>query len=357
MQDMDILKENLLALDSWRPDPQANYGGSERKAGLIAPDGARYMVKYTERQAQALRNDFTGDFVNNALSEHMASRMLSIFGYDAHETFLGLLNGEIVAACRNFITGKAALVEFEKFMRRHYDSREMRRLPDIRQIIGIMHSDPVLSPQAEDFVGRYWDLFVGDALLGNFDRHAGNFGYLVDRDGTVVAAPVYDNGSALYPRLSDKGMGMILDDPREIMMRIRLFPKAAVIENGRKADYRDMMTSGLYGGLTDAVIRIVPEIRTRLPKASAFIDACDFLSKTRKTFYKAMLSARMTFILEPAYEACLSGRFDMRARERLSKGKEYSAKDFEDDWKAHGAEWKEKLADAIGSCPHCAAPR
>lgn len=355
MQDMPILKEHLPSLDSWKPDPQASYGGFERKAGLIASDGAKYMVKYTERQA--LRNDFTDDFVNNALSEHMASRVLGILGYDTHETLLGLLAGEVVAACRNFVPDDMVLVEFEKFMRRHYDSREMEGFLDIRQIIGIMHSDPVLSPQAEDFVGRYWDLFAGDALLGNFDRHAGNFGYLVGRDGNVVAAPVYDNGSALYPRLSDRGMKMILNDPKEIMMHIRLFPKAAIAVNGRKADYRDMMASGLYDRLTDTVIRIVPKIRARLPEAFAFIDACDFLSETRKIFYRTMLSMRMALILEPAYEACLSGRFDMRARERLSRGREYSVKDFEDDWKAHGAEWKEKLTDTIGREPHCAAPR
>lgn len=341
---MDILIDNLFPLDSWEPDFQANYSGSERKTGLFAPDGFRYMVKYTERQEP--RNSFAGEFVNNALSEYMASHALGILGYCAHETFLGTIGGKPVVACLNFVPDGAELVEFEKFMRRHYDSSEIGKLPDIKQICEIMKIDPVLSPKSGDFLSHYWELFVADALVGNFDRHMGNFGYLVFHDGSVSEASVYDNGSAFYPRLSDGGMKAILSSPREIMMRVLLFPKSALVVNGKKADYRDMMVSGISDGLVKAVLNIVPEIERKLPDVCGFIKSCDFISETRKNFYNTLLLARMKFILEPAYKACLSSShkdFDLDARERLASGKEYSLKFFDNDWHEFHKIWEKEL--------------
>lgn len=43
-------------------------------------------------------------------------------------------------------------------------------------------------------------MFIVDAFLGNFDRHNGNWGILVDEcKKTAEIAPVYDCGSCLYP--------------------------------------------------------------------------------------------------------------------------------------------------------------
>lgn len=321
----------LPSFDSWKPDIRANYGGSDRKSGLIGPDGARYMVKYSEKQAP--RGDLATSYVNNVVSEHISSRIFGILGYPVHETILGTLNGEVVVACKNFIPPGGELLEFETFMRRHYDSHDIGRLPDINQIYGILENDPVLSPQADVFKACYWERFVGDALVGNFDRHKGNFGYLIGEDDSVSASPVYDNGSTLYPNLSEQGMREVLASPKEIMKRIKLFPKAALEMRGKKVDYCDMMSSGIYNELTSAVIATVPRIRNSMPAVWEFIDECDFLSETRKEFYKVMLAERMAFILEPAYLCCIMRQFNLGARNRLESGADYSEIDFEKDWK------------------------
>lgn len=330
------LRSNFVALPSfdgegWRLDIRANYGGSDRKSGLIGPDGDRYMVKYSEKQAP--HNDLTTSYVNNVVSEHVSSRILGILGYPVHETALGTLGGEVVVACRNFIPPGGELLEFEKFMRRHYDSHDIGRLPDISQIYEILETDPVLSAQSDIFKDCYWERFVGDALVGNFDRHKGNFGYIINQDDSVVASPIYDNGSTLYPNLSEQGMKEVLADPKEIMMRIKLFPKAALEMHGKKVGYLDMMSSGIYPELTHAVVSIVPKIREFMPAVREFIDGCSFLSDTRKNFYNVMLAERMTFILEPAYSHCALGQFNPDARNRLESGADYSESDFEAYWK------------------------
>ena len=39
-----------------------------------------------------------------------------------------------------------------------------------------------------------------DALLGNFDRHGANWGFIKE-DNKYTIAPIFDNGSCLFPNL------------------------------------------------------------------------------------------------------------------------------------------------------------
>ena len=48
---------------------------------------------------------------------------------------------------------------------------------------------------------HFWDVFVVDALLGNFDRHNGNWGFLFDEiTGESSIVPIYDCGNCLLPQ-------------------------------------------------------------------------------------------------------------------------------------------------------------
>ena len=38
----------LKSIDSWKADIFADYAGSDRKDGVISPDGKRYLIKYAE---------------------------------------------------------------------------------------------------------------------------------------------------------------------------------------------------------------------------------------------------------------------------------------------------------------------
>ena len=68
---------------------------------------------------------------------------------------------------------------------------------------------------------HFWKMFVVDALLGNFDRHNGNWGVIVNEQTMKSRiAPVYDNGSCLYPQLTDEQMEAIIKDRKEIENRL-----------------------------------------------------------------------------------------------------------------------------------------
>lgn len=317
--------KTLPSFDGWRPDPHANYGGTCRKDGLTAPDGTRYMVKFAKRQGHA----------NNVVSEYAASHVLGILGYPVQETELGTLHGEVAVACRNFVPPGAGLVEFGTFLRKHYDSGSIRKVPDIGQVYEVLETDRMLAPQSDRFKSCFWDRFIGDALTANPCRYHGNFGYLVRDDGSVAEAPIYDNGGSLFPELSEPDMATVLADPKEIAWRARFCPKAALtLRPDVRVGYYDLMSSGIFVELTSAVVRTVPRIRDTMPAAMEFINECGFLSDTRKDFYNTMLAGRMHFILEPAYEKCVTRQFDLGARKRIEDGVEYGREAFEAYWKA-----------------------
>jgi hypothetical protein len=148
----------------------------------------------------------------------------------------------------------------------------------------------------------YWDLFIADALLGNFDRHANNWGYLVNEDTNEISiAPIYDCGSCLYPQLVDEDLPDILDSEEQIMLRIKKFPQAALTdEYGRKVSYMAYIDSFANQDCTDALLRVFPKIN--MNQIEMVIDETEGITEIRKKFYKTMLAKRYEIILKKPYE-------------------------------------------------------
>ena len=142
-------------------------------------------------------------------------------------------------------------------------------------------------------------------LIGNFDRHKDNFGYLVSPStGTIKLAPVYDCGSCLYPSLASDGMLKVLSDREEIETRMYMFPKAALnmsddIKHETKASYYDMISSGYDKNCTKAFLKIYPRIN--MDKIHSIIDNAPYIPDSKKHFYNSMLNYRKELILDKAY--------------------------------------------------------
>ena len=46
-------------------------------------------------------------------------------------------------------------------------------------------------------------MYIVDAFLGNFDRHGANWGFL-KKNNKYSLAPIFDNGSSLFPQMIDE---------------------------------------------------------------------------------------------------------------------------------------------------------
>ena len=81
----------------------------------------------------------------------------------------------------------------------------------------------------------FWDIFIVDAVIGNWDRHNGNWGFLyeVDTDRMKIA-PVYDCGSCLFPQADEVIMQKVLDEQEERDLRIFQIPLSGIKIDGKK---------------------------------------------------------------------------------------------------------------------------
>lgn len=147
---------------------------------------------------------------------------------------------------------------------------------------------------------RFWKMFAADALLGNFDRHNGNWGVIVNENTMEVRmAPVYDNGSCLYPQLTDEQMKAIMKDPKEIENRIYVFPNSALKEQDRKINYFSFLSTTKNKDCIEA-LRYVQQhyneekIKNILAKAP--------ISNVKKEFYLLIIKERKNKIIDKALE-------------------------------------------------------
>ena len=144
-----------------------------------------------------------------------------------------------------------------------------------------------------------------DALLGNFDRHNGNWGFLYDpnsRESRI--APVFDCGSCLLPQADEKVMASVLENEDMLNARVYQFPTSAIKLGSRKINYYDFLTSQSDADCQDALRRICPNVD--MAQINSFIDSVPYITDLQKRFYKKYISARYELILQPSLELATS---------------------------------------------------
>ena len=299
-----------------------SLGGTDRKFE-VEYNGKAYMLKFSENHAK--RTDISTSSVNNVVSEYISSHIAAAAGLPVHNTLLGVYRDEVVVACEDFRQPDEENMEFREFVRAVFEPKDVKRVIRLDQIYAILADRNIFSEALEkQSIKRYWDTFVVDAFVGNFDRHIGNWGYIV-KNNQMSLAPVYDFGSTLLPQLSDDGMESIMGNSFEMYKRCLVFPSAALFitsEKAGKVGYYDMMASDYDENCSKAVFHMVPGIR--MDEVKHIVDSTPFISDTRKEFYKKYLQLRKELILDRAYICCANCWFDSEALKRLQQGIQYS---------------------------------
>ena len=160
---------------------------------------------------------------------------LAALGFSVQETLIGYVRfateTKPVVACKNFVPLDSILLSF-KTIANSLLPEKLGKVPRLSDLYAIFDK-PSSYFDAEDCeiaLHAYWDLFILDAFLGNFDRHGDNWGYIQSFSRkSIVPSPIYDCGSCLYPQISDEAMGSILQNEEEKLMRVNKFPNAALI--------------------------------------------------------------------------------------------------------------------------------
>lgn len=274
------------------------YGGGNGNKKAINMNGEVYMLKFP---AQDKRNFI--DYTNSCISEYISCQVFALLGMKTQETILGKVNHhkkeKIVVACKDFTAIGVRLQEFAEIKNGCLDSSNNGYGTNLYDVLDAINEQEIISPKVvKDF---FWDMFIIDALLGNFDRHNGNWGFLInDFTNEVMVAPVYDCGSCLYPMLNDDQIEKVLENPEEVLNRIYVFPNSALKIDNQKINYYEFINSLINDDCNAALLRIYKRIN--LNEIDDIIEHTPYISSIRKHFYKHIIRKRYALILTPAYE-------------------------------------------------------
>lgn len=266
------------------------YGGTEKKIGILI-DGCEYMLKFQKQTAFGYRN--------NHICEYIGSRVFGLLGYAVQETYLGTWRGEQVVACKDFIPAGEQFVPFNDVGESTLDQDRERYQYEYDDIMMMLRDNSKLT-QVEETIQAFWEMFLVDALLGNLDRHGGNWGF-IKRENAYRLAPVFDNGSCLYPNMADENeMRQVMSSEEETNKRVYTFPTSQVKLDGRKSSYFEVVHSLRFEACNRALG--VVHTRTNMAEICRLIDGMPLLSRTQKDFYQHMLQARYHLILDHSYK-------------------------------------------------------
>lgn len=275
------------------------YNGANGNKIAVLYNNDVYMLKFPPSAAKK-PNELS--YSNSSFSEHIASTIFNMLGVKAHKTILGTfsVNGKekIVCACKDFAVNGNKLYDFCSIKNTIIDSEHNGTGTELSDILETIEKQQFVNPQ--ELLRHFWNMFIVDALLGNFDRHNGNWGFLNnEKTNKSTIAPVYDCGSCLLPQADEKIMKAVITDKKELDARIFTFPRSAVKLNDEKLNYYDFISSMENEDCNEALIRIYERINMK--EIFDFIDSEQYLSDLQKEFYKTYINARKEIILEPTY--------------------------------------------------------
>lgn len=276
------------------------YGGSEKKLGIIV-NGSKYMLKFQKETPLGRRN--------NHISEYLGSHIFAMLGFNVHETYLGFYNGKAVVACKDFVSDEVQFVPFNDVGESSIEANRDLYQYSYDDIISLLESNRKLT-NVEETVSAFFEMFIVDALIGNFDRHGGNWGFLKE-NGKYRLAPIFDNGSSLFPQMTNEDeMRMIVSDEKEINDRVYKFPTSQIQLDGNKSSYYDVISSLRFKECNKALIRIYGKIDMR--EILNVVDELE-ISDCHKSFYKTMLMARYEKIIKYSYDKLMKEKYGKAA--------------------------------------------
>lgn len=164
------------------------YGGNTDRYG-ITYNGEDYIIKLSK-----YKDDMS------MFSEYLASNLIRALGVDCHEVFLARLNGQYVSMIKDFVSGTGCSLHSFKDTKQSSEDTDMTykeyTYDDVIYLI-----DKHLKMSDEDKLYAkiaFWNMFICDAIIGNRDRHWGNWGYMWN-GSSYKFSKLYDNGGGLFP--------------------------------------------------------------------------------------------------------------------------------------------------------------
>ena len=279
------------------------YGGKNGGKFCVKYLGEDYMVKFPGMN----KGNISMSYSNNCISEYVVCHIMETLGLKVQKTLLGTYKignkEKVVVACKDFTNQGIILKQFAELKNSQIETSENGYGTELKEILETIESQEIYDVnKLKDF---FWDMFIADSLVGNFDRHNGNWGFLIDEGAEKIEiAPIYDNASCLYPQLDDETMENIMKNKEEMEARVYVFPTSAIKINDKKINYFEFIGSLENEECNKALKRIYQLIDIK--KINKIIENTPYISNVRKEFYKKIINLRYEKIIKYSYEKLYS---------------------------------------------------
>lgn len=279
------------------PTRNKAYGGANGNKLSIVYNNEFYMLKFPMHSSKIPNLSYT----NSCISEYLGCHIFNVLGVKAQETLLGTYtyHGKTrnVVACKDFTSLDTVFSDFASVKNKYIDSMSNGYGTELEDILDTIANQEVVDPK--ELEQHFWNIFVVDAFIGNWDRHNGNWGFLYNlRTDQMTIAPVFDCGSSLFPQIDDDLIQKVMASKAEMNARVYDIPTSAIVMNKKRLNYFKFITSLEYEGCSEAIKRIVPRID--LGQVNELIDHTEQASDLLKTFLKKILRMRKEMILDVA---------------------------------------------------------
>lgn len=273
------------------------YGGANGAKRGIIYNGETYMLKLSQKTK--INNEMS--YANSAISEYIGCKIYELLGISVQETSLGTYfyneKEKISVACKDMEVSGYKLKDFASLKNTIIDSERGGYGTDLFDVLNTLEEQNFVS--SIELKNFFWNMFVVDAFIGNFDRHNGNWGFLVNEEKEdIKIAPIYDCGSCLFSEMDNDLMVKVMSDKTELEYRIYVVPKSVLMINKKKISYYDFLTTTDNKDLIASIKSVVNRIDFK--KIEAMIDEIEYINDISKTFYKFILRKRKELILDVA---------------------------------------------------------
>jgi len=280
--------------------------GAEKKI-TVDMDGTVYMVKMPDPvRKKALKEDMS--YKNNQFSEHIGCQIFAACGFKTQKTVLGTYTTDtgkekLVVGCVVF----DGLIEMKGLANETVDSDKKMRTT-IEDVHYIIEHNPMIEDKA-GIKNRFWDMFVIDALIGNCDRHLGNWGVVVTAKNDIEFAPIYDCGSSLGALVDEQNMKSNLQIPAKFSNAEKNVTSVYRF-NEKRVFYHEIFNNPPLE-LEEALFRMFPLIK--MDEIFSLIEKTEMMTDVHKTYMKQALELRYREILRPAFKRLKQKEADVNA--------------------------------------------
>ena len=304
------------------PRKKKAYAGANGNKISILYQDELYMLKFPAASTRNPENKYT----NSCISEYIGCKIYESIGIPVQEVLLGTYAIEqketkIVVACKDFTQFGWMLQDFASLKNQVIDSERNGYGTDLQDILYTFEQQTALS--AMSLQERFWDMFIVDALIGNWDRHNGNWGFLYHmQTDSIKLAPVYDCGSCLFPQANEAMMQEVLQNKGKLHDNVFNRPTSAIMQNGKRINYFQFISSLENQDCNAALERIYPKIC--MGKIDKIIDEIPCISRTYQTFLKTILFARKDRILDFSYQKLQREKAQKAVQKQVDVQKKYA---------------------------------